>query len=356
MWEAFALCHYLPAERPVGLRDSLRPPVGRSARAARTTSAENETEYAVVAAPRRKPGHAWQWPECGRPVAGGSRMIAAVTPCRAAGPTSDRMRSLRSARRRPSATTVTRPSRRRICRKPVMSLHAGGQARSGVGRSFGDAARRPRVVGRFAEGLHGRDRQRGGSIRQGRGEPDGPRRRERGIGDGGRAAFVRLGGRDARVLGGDGGCGFGDGAEGFGREDDRARRRRRFVGSGERGVASGGGNRAFSGGPGMAVRFRKAVSPGGRQGFDSGEGEGVMPSSADAGRRAVPCDVSRRRDRACKSGVFGGNRASRAEAEKGRRHFARRQRRRRDGHGDGRLGRGRSESAAALRKGRGCEA
>ena len=56
-------------------------------------------------------------------------------------------------------------------------------------------------------------------------------------------------------------------------------------------AVGGGGNRAFSGGPGMAVRFRKAVSPGGRRGFDPGEGEGVMPSSADAGRRAVPCDA-----------------------------------------------------------------
>ena len=137
--EGFALCHFLPARRPVGTPESLRPPVGRPARVVQALSLRNKGRISM----RRcaaNPGRAGPRPERRQPVSGG----AAGRPQRSvAQPDRANQRPpRRSARRQPSAvaTTVTRPSRRCICRMPVVLLHAVGVVDPAIDSLQGGAA------------------------------------------------------------------------------------------------------------------------------------------------------------------------------------------------------------------------
>ena len=112
-----------PAARPAP-RGPLRPPSGRPARAVWTIRAENKRPDCRGTAPQTR-GEPGRGPNASGQLRGGGRSDdrrGHPVSRSSTGPTSDRTRSWRSARRQPSAiaimTTVVRPSRRRICCMP----------------------------------------------------------------------------------------------------------------------------------------------------------------------------------------------------------------------------------------------
>ena len=100
-----------PTARPT-LRCSLRPPVGRSARAVRTLNIQNERRISgccgVAPQTRGEPGRRRRQSVAGRGEAVGRPPRSVAQPDRG-----DQRPHARSARRQPVATTVTRPGRRR---------------------------------------------------------------------------------------------------------------------------------------------------------------------------------------------------------------------------------------------------